>query len=551
VESLDPTPRVSPLAILRADIRIVSLVAALSLLLPLLHLITLAELPTFSVPIIDSIEYIDLAHQLLGDAPLDGTPFLHSPLYAAVLALVFKSGGGLLAVRILQAFLNAATCLLLYLVAERGFSRPVARIAAFLWAGYGPIIFFAAEILSVPWVLFLNLAALQLVIVAMDRRSVGAWLAAGAVTGLAATARADILLFVLLLAAMLTWRREASVASRLVYRALPFGAGVVAPLLVVGLLNVSRSGRFLPLPVNSGLNFYIGNNPDYRTTMGIRPGHAFDELARMPLRDGIGRVPYAPEHSRYFYARGLAFVRADPAGFLACLAYKTRALLASYELPETLDLYTTARHGGILRALVWRVGSFSFPFAVLLPLAAFGCWAARDQLRRAPVLSVMLAAYVASLLIYWPSARYRMSLVPLLIIPAAAGISALWHQRANVFRRENARGWAMAFAAFVMAVLPLPHFSQHFNFEAEMHYLAGRELIDRGLPERGAQLIREALQIEPDNVPAHNSLGVYHARRREFVEAADHFRAALRLQPDDTLARTNLARVLEDAATRR
>ena len=549
--SVIDSSRASLLAVLREDRRVVAIAAALSLLLPLLHLIVLAELPTFSVPIIDSIEYVDLAHQLLGNTPSDGMPFLHSPFYAGVLALALGCGFDLLGVRVLQSVLNAASCLVLYVIAARTFSRPVARIAAFMWAGYGPVVFFAAEILSVPWLLFLNLASLHLVLIAWKRDSPRRWLLAGAVTGLAATARADILLFAGASSLMQIAKADRSFGSRLSHRCIPFAIALAVPLLVVALANHSRSGRFLPLPTNSGLNFYIGNNSNYQDTIGVRPGSAFDALTHLPLQHGVGGEPNQPEHGRFFYAQSLRFMLANPAGFAACLIYKARALLSSYELPETLDIYTTARHGGVLGWLVWRLGSFSFPFGLLLPLAVLGIWLGREQLRRSPCFTAMLIAFTASLLIYWPSARYRMSLVPLLVILAAAALHTLFCARHALRERLSVGHWITTTLALVAANLPFPHFSQHYNFESEMYYLAGRELIDHGQAERGLRTIETALQIDPSNVAAHNSLGANLARQGKLEEAAQHFRAALRIRPDDNLASRNLERVLADIAAKR
>ena len=529
----------------RADLRFVTLTGTLSLLLPLLHLVVLAELPTFSVPIIDSIEYIDLARQMIGTLPSDGTPYLHSPFYAWVLAAAFRAGLDLLGIRIVQSVLNAASCLLIYAIALRCFSRPVARIAALAWTIYGPIVFYSVEILSVPWVLFLNLASLHLILIAGERRSLTRWLFAGLVTGIAATARADILLFAAVMGMVILAIGDGRFVLRLRARCVPFAAGVVAPLVFVAVCNEARSGRFLPLPINSGLNFYIGNNPNYRATMGIRPGVTFDDLMNMPVRDGLGRAGNEPEHSRYFYAKALDFVRTDFAGYIGCQLYKVRALVSSYELPETLDIYTTAQHGGILRWLTWRWGTFGFPFGLLLPFAALGGWLAREELRRRPAVIAMLGCFAVSLLIYWPSARYRMSLIPLLLVLAAVALDVLVRDRKRFWGRPALGGVACFALAAVAANLPFSHFSQRYNFESESYYLAGRGLIDHGQTQRGQRWIEKAIALDPTNGQAHNSLGVTLAKQERWEEAALHFREALRLQPGDVSASTNLARVLE------
>ena len=69
---------------------------ALLLLLPVLHLIGLSRNPTWNAPIIDSLEYVAQARELLGKGPASSSPFYHSPLYplfGAGMALYFASQG--------------------------------------------------------------------------------------------------------------------------------------------------------------------------------------------------------------------------------------------------------------------------------------------------------------------------------------------------------------------------------------------------------------------------------------------------------------------------
>jgi tetratricopeptide (TPR) repeat protein len=182
---------------------------------------------------------------------------------------------------------------------------------------------------------------------------------------------------------------------------------------------------------------------------------------------------------------------------------------------------------------------------LLLPLAAMGAWVARAELRRRPAFVVMLAGFVASLLLYWPSARYRMSLVPLLIMLAAVALHALFRNRQPLRGRAAMGAFACFATAAVASNLPFSHFSQGYDFESEMYYLAGRGLVSHGQSDRGLRWIEKAIAINPANAEAHNSLGVNLAKHGRFNEAAAHFREALRLRPDDAFARSNLTRVLE------
>ena len=68
---------------------------------------------------------------------------------------------------------------------------------------------------------------------------------------------------------------------------------------------------------NAGINFYIGNNPDYDRTVFIRPGKDWAHLVEMPEREaGIDRPS---RKSRFFFGRSWDYISADPLGYLSLL----------------------------------------------------------------------------------------------------------------------------------------------------------------------------------------------------------------------------------------
>jgi tetratricopeptide (TPR) repeat protein len=502
--------------------------------------------------------------------------YFHSPLYAWFLAVVFQLFGyAYTLVRVFQAVLNGATCWILYALGERLFSRRTAVLAAFGWALYGPVLFYTSEILSVAWILFLNTLALFLIVRASDRPAPLSWLAAGAVMGCAVIARADILPFAGAAAAVTALQGLRAPERRADWRpALLFALGVAGPLLVVGVRNYRVSERFVMLPVNSGINFYMGNNRDYRNTIAIRPGMPYEALRHMPRRDGVIADPREPGQSAYFYAKAFEYIRSEPRDYLGCLAYKARTLVGGYELPETFDLYSYRSFSPILAALAWRVGSFGFPFGLLLPLAALGIWTARARLWELRFLILMLACLLIPLLGYWNSSRYRISLVPGLLLLAAGAV--VWLR--DAFREGRPRpALAPLGAVGVLTVLcawPYDHFSLRYPFLAEMYGFVGLKvarqgdlqralpllqrsvaiypriaetqdglgntLSDLGRPEEGAPHLQEAVRLQPDYATAWNNLGIVFAKRGDLAEAIRHFSKALSLDPDLAHARRNL-----------
>ena len=83
-------------------------------------------------------------------------------------------------------------------------------------------------------------------------------------------------------------------------------------------------------------------------------------------------------------------------------------------------------------------------------------------------------------------------------------------------------------------------FLNDYSFER-----AGNEFYRGGEPDRAIEKYRQALELNPDNVTAHQRLGflLYHVKR-QFPEGQAHTREALRLDPKNSFARSDVGVVL-------
>jgi len=69
-------------------------------------------------------------------------------------------------------------------------------------------------------------------------------------------------------------------------------------------------------------------------------------------------------------------------------------------------------------------------------------------------------------------------------------------------------------------------------------------LVPLGYPERAMELNQEAVELDPGNAAAHYNLGVLYANQADYEEAIGHFRATLEANAEDVAARVALARAL-------
>lgn len=516
-------------------------VVAAALLMRVIAVATSTGNPSFATPITDAGTYDAVARHLwqTGEASprLFWQPFLYPLQLAAVYAV---SGGSILAAKLWQAVVGAATCGLVYLVGRRRLGHGAGLLAAGITTLYGPLILFEGELLATGAAAFWS-AALLLVLAETEARPRAAWFAIlGATGALAFLTRPTFLPFLVVAVLWLavrqgraaSWRRTAAAAAL----TMVVFAALVAPFAV---WNGRTTGAPSVTPGSGGLNVHLGNNPDACATLAIRPGVEWEEYMQRPARAGF-TGPGARD--RYFYGLVGDFVRDELGAFLAGLGRKGLQLVGSREIPRNLDVYLWGDWSGPLRLLTWKVGAFGFPFGVVFPLALVGL-VHRGRRLGAPTL-LLLVCYGAAVVAVFVTARYRVPLVPALALAAAGGVQALVDTaRARRFRRLGGMA-ALAAAAVLLATLPGPFCEERQDMAADFWFCLGTAQFSDGRQDDAMASFRRALEEDPRQAQSHYNLGVIAAERGDARTAAGHYREAIRLQPDFPRARNNLAVLL-------
>lgn len=514
------------------------------------HLWFLRAAPTFNVPIIDSSEYLRAAKRLLDASAANNRTYLHSPLYewfvASGLAL---TGYGVPAVRWLGVMLNLLTSVFIYGLGARISGINTGRFALAIWVLYAPVIYFATEIINVPLILFFNVLGLWLFTRALKTGGYAAWGLTGLVFGLSFLTRPDVLPFAAFLgigAAILSFKKGRDLRPIVLYAVI-----LAAMPALVGVVNWQKSGHYAITPRNGGFNFFLGNNPDYKNTMGIRPGNGWSRLESLPRGAGLDTVS-DPGNQRFFYGEGLRFAANDPGAWLSCLGYKIRTLVNGYELPESFDLYAFRAYSPVMGVLLWPFELFRFPWAFFFPLAVAGAYVRRRRLMEWWWLWGLFPAYSISLLGYWNSSRYRMPLVPLVVIFSAVLADAFLGSLKNRRRTRLAGGVAVLAVSLVLFNVPYDHFSKRYDFLAEMYAFSGMVLAEEGRfrgdsLEEGLRRTDIALERNPAYAHASFNRAWLLAEAGRAGDAEKAYRETLLIDPSFEPALTNLGKLLADS----
>jgi len=463
----------------------------------LLYLAELSENPLFEHPILDAKVHHEWAQDVAAGKPWsvdprsgDPIPYFRAPLYIWFLGGIYRVFGidpGF-APRLIQSLLGALSCGLLFLLGARLFSRKVGLAAGLTAAVYWILVYFDNELLIVPLIVFLDLAALLLLVMAAERRRWLLYALAGACLGLSAIARPNILLFAPFACLWIVaweWRRPQGGWRCGLGRAVLFGVCLLLPIVPITIRNYTIGHDRVLIASQGGMNFFIGNNPHSDGVSAVIPGASsdwwemYDAANAMAARE-LGGRPQPSEVSRFFFQKAIAFMRDDPGAAAWLMLRKAHYFVARQEIYNNKCIYTfTEEFTPITRWLVIGFGSVG-------PLALLGlglCLRRGQRLRLFPLYGFVLV-YACSVILFFVTARFRVPVVPVLILFAV--YACFWLVESA--RRQAYRPLAIALAALALLsalVLqtPGPGFSRIRRNPLEFYCTMGNELARQGQRE--------------------------------------------------------------------
>lgn len=514
-----------------------AIVFVIALLVRLFHLWQMRAAPVFSVLMGDGGSYDEWARRIAAGDWLGTEVFYQAPLYPYFLGAIYTAfGRDLLVVRICQAIVGAVSCATLSLAAKNLFSPRAGLVAGLGLAIYAPAIFFDALIQkTVLDVFFLCLALLILSRLVDSTRRIGLWTSLGIVLGGLTLTRENALVFV---AVILLWM---AVEKR---RAIEAGAlllGVALVLVPVATRNYAVGGEPYVTTSQFGPNFYIGNNPrSDGTYMSLRPGRGAPEYERQDSTElaehAVGRRLTPSEVSNYWSRRALDFILSEPGAWLRLVGRKVMLLWNAGEMLDTESQESHAEWSTLL-----SVGGWLGHFGLLVPLAFLGVVATWHERGRLWLFYAMTVAYAASVITFYVFARYRFPLVPLLMLFASAGLSAV----PGLLRASSParRTMLVATLAGVAIVANWPILSATMMRAVTENNLAAA-MQEEGRLDEAIGHYQRAAALRPDYAPAYNNLGTALRAKGHVEEAVAAYKRALDAMPDYPDAHYNLGNAL-------
>ena len=476
-----------------------SLVALFASALRLWHIASLARVLGYR-QILDAAFYHDEARYLAGASAIaveSGPTRFANPGYSQALAVLYRAFGASEQVGlIVQALCGGLTTLVLGgCAAKLTRDRRAGFCAALIWAIYAPAIHYDGVLLTPSFTALcaaLSLSALTTLLDDVYRAKAvpryalpGLALATGLGVGFSTWLRPSNVLLGLAFAGVLWfWSRK---GRRELARAAWLSILGIAIVVAPGVLSQhERSGDWLPLSANAGMNLWVGNQPaatgEYVSTSFVdsyrATGHEYTvEVVRNAYLEEARRRSGDPqlgiaEASAFWRDSALDEIVSDPLHWFGLELRKLMLFCNRYESHANVSEQFLARFSGILRFA-------PLDFGLLVIAGGYGLlllWASPDpDLRRAAqLLSAMVGAPLAGCLIFFVSGEYRH--IASCALTIAAGYAAArasraearfpWSSRADKWR---ALVWVLL---TLLALYPVTRASDTGNATAYASWLA-------------------------------------------------------------------------------
>lgn len=385
-----------------------------------------------------------------------------APLFAYLTAGIYRLlSPDVFYIRLLNILFGVLLCWAVYGIGARLGGKRVGLLAALLAALYKPFLLYSIVPLKEAASALLFAATARAILQAISKKGkLAAALAglAGLAAGLLLNVRPNAIVLAPLLFVLIPWYRRRDGAP---FREIAAVSGLfllglwlaVSPFVI---RNCIVAGKFALATSQSGFNLYLGNNlknpvPYYRP-VPFATSSPYEQGAQFTIEASrrAGRALTSQEASDFWTKEVLRQAFDQPGAFARKLGLKTLALMNRF---EACDHYDIDFLSGVIP--FFRIPFFpGFPFVFPLAMAALALFLFKDSNIR--LLGLILAVYGATVVLYFPNARYRLPMVSLLIPLAALGIAALGE---SLRKREFRRASLMTAAALVFAAiafLPVP-----------------------------------------------------------------------------------------------
>ena len=328
-----------------------------------------------------------------GYVNVSGEPTAYRPpIYPLFLgAIYFIAGHNLLWVRLFQAFMGAAICVLAYLIAIKIFNEKIATLSGVLCCLYPPLVFDVSQIMTETLFSFLLMLGIWLLI--SRRGSVNLFLS-GFVFSLALLTRPFLVFFLPFVCYWLILRYKNGAPKKMAILI----AGILIALLPWTIRNYYRLGTFVPFANVGGLTLY-------NSYVVPQKGFGFNSLKS--IDDEYFEIGNETLRNKYLIRKSIEYVKYNPAKVIQLTAVKMLLFIYPFDghwYPLSL---------GSKYNIFWGVILCFSMLGIIIHLD--------DRDINKKLIIFLFISFVIGIIVFYGSPRFRLPIDPLLICFAAGG----------------------------------------------------------------------------------------------------------------------------------
>ena len=537
---------------------------SLALILRLIYLFFLKHnYIFFNDPASDVLYYQEWAKEIAGGNWIGHKVFWGMPLYPYFLALVYRlSLGNLFLVRLTHFILGSGNCVLVYFIAQYIFSKRIALLASILMATNFMMIYYDGLLMPVVLIITLSLLIVWILLKLNQNSPTKEWFLFGLIVGLSILADGKFFIFFvfLLMIFLLTFSIPMSnlqpafptesgdltfslverssiiryyrvVRIQKIFLPLVFAVGMI--LFSVALRNRLVCGDWILVSAQSGLSFFVGNNPQasgiFENLDFIRPTHGGqDEDQQIRAEQILKRKLKPSEVSRFWMNQGLNFIKESPLRYLNLLKNKFYFFFIEHEWAHDIDL---------LLQREWKQKFDINSFSLICPLAFLGILLTFRSNPSVVFLNLFIVSQIFFTLMFFLTTKHRATILPFLMIYEAYTLDWIVMQvKGKKFKRILGIGCLLIL--FFIAFHPVEIDRNVVDF---LRLSKSGDLFQKkGEYEKSKVFYFKALKINPGDTNLIYNLATTFFLNGQIQEAIEYYRKVLLLNPTQVDALYNL-----------
>lgn len=411
----------------------------------------------------DPAYYMNWGEQIVaGEWPNDN-PFDLSPYYPYYLALIYKFlGRDMIMPRLFQVLLGLLVVALTYRIGKALFSTRIGLVSAFVLSVYGPFLYYNIEFSTAPHNALWVTLAIYLIILYARRGHWSYALVAGVFVGFAALGQPNAVVFA---GALALWLLLIKIPRSVQVRGIvALGLGTLAVVALPTWHNYRVTDRLGFITMLGPYNLYIGNNPE-----AIGKFYSIGREVRTHIEES-GETTYRAEIWDFYTSQ--------PAEAIGLLGKKATFFLVGSD--AELGSYVNYHFWGVENSFILKLLLLRYEMLALIVLIG-----SRLVInRQSAILLLCFVVYGLSIIAVFVQARYRIPLVPIMIILSTAAVFAIIRRF-----RSGDKAVLLLVVGFIVAMIAL-------QIRYELVLLDARQSV---IDELGDETIETEDSQQPDD----------------------------------------------------